>query len=125
MSTPEPAGSEHIPPERTVAVVYDAGAVAYRQVWAPALHRHTRALLGALPPRADRRGLRGYAPIRGPRDHIALPGGRNHTSWVVTATGREMMLPTGEVGTTASWSSWISSSVAPGASIWTFARTPV
>jgi hypothetical protein len=36
-------------PERVLAAVYDAGAEAYQRYWAPALHRHTRALLEALP----------------------------------------------------------------------------
>lgn len=36
-------------PEQALAAVYDGGAAAYDQHWAPALHRHARALVEALP----------------------------------------------------------------------------
>lgn len=36
-------------PERFIEAVYDAGAAAYDHYWAPALHRHARALVDALP----------------------------------------------------------------------------
>ena len=39
--------------EATLASVYDEGAVAYEQHWAPALHRHSRELLSSLPAAAD------------------------------------------------------------------------
>jgi ubiquinone/menaquinone biosynthesis C-methylase UbiE len=35
--------------EAMLASVYDEGAVAYEQHWAPALHRHSRELLSSLP----------------------------------------------------------------------------
>lgn len=41
-------------PERLLAAVYDAGADAYDQYWAPFLHPHARALLACLPPGQDR-----------------------------------------------------------------------
>lgn len=37
-------------PEATVAQVFDEGAAAYDEHWAPALHRHARDLVAALPP---------------------------------------------------------------------------
>lgn len=36
--------------EAALASVYDEGAVAYEQHWAPALHRHARDLVATLPP---------------------------------------------------------------------------
>lgn len=36
-------------PEQTVAAMYDEGAAAYEQHWAPALHRHARDLVDAVP----------------------------------------------------------------------------
>ncbi|MGH8969217.1 MAG: class I SAM-dependent methyltransferase [Actinomycetes bacterium] len=36
-------------PEATLAIAYDEGAAAYDEHWAPALHRHARALLDPLP----------------------------------------------------------------------------
>jgi SAM-dependent methyltransferase len=37
-------------PEATLALVYDDGAAAYDQYWAPGLHRHARDLVATLPP---------------------------------------------------------------------------
>ena len=39
----------HQSPEATLATAYDEGAAAYDEHWAPALHRHIRALLDPLP----------------------------------------------------------------------------
>lgn len=39
----------HQSPEATLATAYDEGAAAYDEYWAPALHRHARALLAPLP----------------------------------------------------------------------------
>jgi len=39
-------------PEATLAGVYDASAAAYDRHWAPALHRHSRDLVAAVPPPA-------------------------------------------------------------------------
>lgn len=39
--------------EATLASMYDEGAVAYEQHWAPALHRHARDLLATLPRAGD------------------------------------------------------------------------
>lgn len=36
-------------PQQTLASVYDEGAAAYERYWAPALHRHARALLDPVP----------------------------------------------------------------------------
>jgi ubiquinone/menaquinone biosynthesis C-methylase UbiE len=37
-------------PQQTLAAAYDEGAAAYAEHWAPALHRHARDLLHAVPP---------------------------------------------------------------------------
>lgn len=39
-------------PEATLAQVFDDGAAAYDEHWAPALHRHARDLVETLPPQA-------------------------------------------------------------------------
>jgi SAM-dependent methyltransferase len=36
-------------PQQTLAGVFDEGAAAYEQYWAPALHRHAQALLAGVP----------------------------------------------------------------------------
>jgi len=40
-------------PQQTLAGVYDEGAATYEEYWAPALHRHARHLLDALPAAPD------------------------------------------------------------------------
>jgi ubiquinone/menaquinone biosynthesis C-methylase UbiE len=42
-------------PVPTIARVFDEGATAYAEFWAPALHRHALTLLAAVPPSADPR----------------------------------------------------------------------
>ena len=39
-------------PEATLAQVFDEGAAAYEEHWAPALHRHARDLVATIPPLA-------------------------------------------------------------------------
>lgn len=39
--------------EQTIAEVYDHGAANYEKYWAPALHRHARALVDIVPPPPD------------------------------------------------------------------------
>lgn len=67
-------------PEAALAHVYDQGVAAYDQFWAPALHRHARALVDALPPAGASRvvvdvagGAGRLAPALAA---VAGPGGR-------------------------------------------------
>jgi SAM-dependent methyltransferase len=44
--------SSHHSPEAALALVYDDGAAAYDEHWAPGLHRHARDLVATIPPLA-------------------------------------------------------------------------
>jgi hypothetical protein len=53
VSAPEPpiaAPGPNATPQETLAAVYDSGAAAYEQYWAPVLHRHAVHLVKAIPP---------------------------------------------------------------------------